>query len=171
MRSRDFRWLIPVLCILALRAFLFTPETTEQSTPAPATAIDKSLKLAEILADLKFPADSRGYILAYHSQVDDRPLCMDAILLAVKTRSGWSLCDAFRHPKDGPIWRLSVIDDAPQTPQMNFNHRPTLVDVRTFLRASWWKFESEGGFRTLRADIYEQAWLDSLGFSPPFKFR
>ncbi len=159
MRSRDFRWLILVLCVLALRASI------------PSVATDKSIDLEAILADLKFPADSKGYILAYHSQVDNRPFYFDQILLAVKTRSGWSLCDAYRHPKDAPTWALSIVHDAPQTPRLNFDHRPTLTDVRTFFKASWWKFEPENGFRTLRAEIYEQAWLDSLGFSPPFKFR
>ena len=64
------------------------PNIAEETQAVPSAATDKSLDLTKILRDLKFPADSKGYILAFHSKVDDRPLHVDSILLAVKSKNG-----------------------------------------------------------------------------------
>jgi hypothetical protein len=130
-----------------------------------------------ICRDLEYEGVREAYLLAFEVEVDDRPLYVEAALIAVKLDGDiWRLSCVHRHPKekrkDSNAWRLSVIYDVDQSPSEDYNHRPTEAEVDAFLKHAWWKFaaDADGGFRLLQGKVFAETWENVLGYKPKHVF-
>jgi hypothetical protein len=164
---------------------------TRTATEAPPVQVDASgdrvpvdFLIDEMLADIEPDAATRGTvaarILTWMIDVDERPLVVDRVLLWVhyQPRSGtplWELIHLYRHPLPSETanrrWHVAMVADAPHVGRKGFAKAPTGSDLDRFLEATWWKFEPDGGFHKLDAQICEHAWKSVIGSPPNHRYR
>ena len=109
----------------------------------------------------------QAHVLAWQSMKDDRPLYFEECIAVIERQKGWVLIRLFRHPKEKGGWELAMVNDAPQTPFVQYARKPTKEDLLSFLKSSWWSFEPSGTFHIIRSGICE-AELKSLFGSVTF---
>ena len=106
--------------------------------------------LADMLRALPFALEARAVgVLRWRIQQDDRPLRIEAAILAVQGESAWDLANLYRHPAYENEWRLSQVHDAPHVPFRGYGHPPTEAEIETFLSDSWWTRNDGDRFSTL----------------------
>ncbi|MBN9414841.1 MAG: hypothetical protein J0I12_05340 [Candidatus Eremiobacteraeota bacterium] len=118
----------------------------------------------ETARDLQLQDVQAVYLLAFRAEEDRRPLYVESVLLVAQTSDGWLLGHGYRHRRGN--WQWSAVFDADQIPRRDYPQRPSKAEVSQFLQDTWWKSKPTKGFRLLRYELPEQAWLDGLGFPP-----
>ena len=130
---------------------------------------------AEILArDVRQDLDSTGlthiHVLAFHEQVDSRPVRVEFVLVLTQMKRGrWELWLMARNPRvEGKRvrWTQYTITDSLQRGWKSFRHRPNAAEVGEFLKQSRWSSLAEPPFRTVRHEVFPEKWKEVLGFDP-----
>ena len=142
----------------------------------PSEATDEGFPSArEIAQDIGYQDIDKAYLLAFKSEIDERPLFIESAIIAVRLKLGdWRLAHVYRHPKDlnagATCWHLSVVYDAPVNPEREFRHRPSKGEAEQFLRDAWWEFTASEHFHLLRARIFSDTWEKTLRDRPNHQF-
>jgi hypothetical protein len=166
------------VCTFLFLAFHDSQDVRSRAADAdlPSEAGDEGFPTARSIAeDIGYQGIDKAYLLAFKSEIDERPLFVESALIAVKLKPGnWWLAHVYRHPRDSHVgalrWNLSAVRDAPFTPEMEFRHQPSKYEVETFLRDTWWEFSPSDHFRLLRARVFSDTWEKVLGYRPNHQF-
>lgn len=128
----------------------------------------------EIVRDLHPDGLRQAHVLAFKSQVDDRPLRVESALVAVELGRGrWELWHVARNPgadAKRSVWSPYSITDSTQRGWKSFDHRPTEKEVDAFLGLSCWTFGAEPPFRLVGGEVFKAGWKAALGFEPGHSF-
>jgi len=139
-------------------------------------AADEGFPSARSIAqDLGYRDLDEAYLLAFVSEIDDRPLFVELALVAVKMKMGtWRLAHVGRNPretyKEARRWRLRYIYDAHLSPSRDFGQRPSKDEVERFLHDSRWKFSAFPEFRIVRGRVFCETWERALGYRTNHQF-
>jgi hypothetical protein len=122
-----------------------------------------------IASDLGWQGAKHSHLLALLKKVDARPLYVDEALLAIEfPKERWRMVHAARQPNADAErdrrWSIWIVTDSAVKGSQKFKHRPTKPEVERFLRTSDWRFEASGGFRTIKCDVFSNAWKEAFGF-------
>lgn len=146
-----------LLALVGFIAFIAVYRRQGQA-PLPVSQEGGVPEVHSIIADLGLTDISRGFLLAFSTQIHrEGGLYVELALLATQSEPNWALWYVYRHPRQGrEKWTLSAVHGAPQSPHRTFDQRPGPAQVKKFIRDSWWKFGPiRPDFRLLRGDIYE----------------
>jgi hypothetical protein len=122
-----------------------------------------------ILDDLKYQNVKNAYLLAFKSEVDNRPWnAVDALLAIEFTTNRWQLLHAFL---DGHTrtWQEMYLIDASCAGRRNYANRPPKAEVDAFLEDSRWSFQTDAGWRLVFGEVYSNAWKKALGYMPGYE--
>jgi hypothetical protein len=121
--------------------------------------------------DGEIPTEAR--ILTWQILEDDRPLYIESCITWFRFKKGgkdqWRLSHLYRHPKNKSLpirWNISMVYDAPQIPQQDFDHPPTESEVDRFLLDTWWAFHPDKGWKLIDSEVCSTAWVASIGSKP-----
>ncbi len=156
------------------------PATTTTSPPA---ASDAPLTHSTVETACNIPSDwpvgdalagaDETAVLAWRQRVDERPLYVDDSLVWQKrTVSGkpmWTLAHVYRHPKEENKFRLSVVFDAPVSPEKNYDHAPNGKDLESFLKHASWSWSPET-FKMTAGGVCTATWTRLIGEAPKNDF-
>lgn len=128
-----------------------------------------------ILPDLGIKCMMKPYLLAFKSQVDDRPLHVENALLAVQCSTDkWCLVTAHRHPKEKNEkfhhWNIDAQSDSSIIGIEYYNYQPTKSDIEEFLKEREWEFRAHPDFRLVRGEVYSKVWQQVFDYKPNYKF-
>ncbi|MGI9569717.1 MAG: hypothetical protein ACR2PH_08270 [Desulfobulbia bacterium] len=118
------------------------------------------------------------HVLSWNTQIDNRPLKIDNLLLWTKwrTESGeqeWAIVSAFRWPENWYYrkWSLPTISHSAYQPFAEFNHKPTETDVlRFFNEHKKYHNDSPTNFKLIDGGIRHNTWQCLFGTAPSEKF-
>jgi hypothetical protein len=133
------------------------------------------LTAESIVHEVGFRSVKTPYLLAFKSEVDNRPLYLESALLAIECATNeWYLVHVYRQPKEQVEhfhhWKVSAVTDVPYTGQRYYDHRPSEGDVDNFLHDTWWKFRARPDFRLIRGEVYSETWQSAFGYRPTHEF-
>ena len=130
----------------------------------------------EMLArDVRQDMDPAGlihlHVLAFHDQVDSRPVRTQCVLVLTQMKRGyWELWLMARNPRsDGKPakWTQYTITDSTQRGWKSFKNRPNASEITIFLKESGWTWAlATPTFRTINHKIFRKQWKCILGFEP-----
>ncbi|MEO8796971.1 MAG: hypothetical protein ABI551_03725 [Polyangiaceae bacterium] len=160
-----------------------TVDIPAATTTSPPTASDALLPPSRVDAACNVPSDwpvgealaaaDETAVLAWRQRVDERPLYVDdALVWQKRTVSGkpmWTLAHVYRHPKDENRFRLSVVFDAPVSPEENYDHAPNGKDVEAFLKHASWSWDPET-FKMTAGSVCTATWTHLIGEAPKHEF-
>lgn len=128
----------------------------------------------EIFGDRHFAGVRNVHILAFKSQVDDRPWWVDHALVVVEmSRGRWELWHLARNPRSNgkrSPWTESHVTDSTQRGSRSYDHRPTAADLKEFVSLSYWSFAADPPFRLIRGTVDDALCRAVLGFESGYRF-
>ncbi|MBT5304631.1 MAG: hypothetical protein HOI47_10155 [Candidatus Scalindua sp.] len=98
-------------------------------------------------------------ILKWKVEEDERPfyneksLYIESALVVAKFKGKWALVHIYRHPKLANKWTLSVVFYAPHKSLELFDNLPSLKDLKTFEKDTWWTDKSGDRFKLIKSGI------------------
>ena len=98
-------------------------------------------------------------ILKWKVEEDERPfyneksLYIESALVVAKFKGKWALVHIYRHPKLANKWTLSVVFYAPYKSLELFDNLPSLKDLKTFEKDTWWTDKSGDRFKLIKSGI------------------
>ena len=131
-----------------------------------------TVSVAGMLKDLGYSNVKSSNLLAFISREDQRPWYVDDALLLLEFPKGrWTLVHCVRnprYPKGHPLagrvdkWGHHDVCDAPWAGNQHFNHRPTRVEIESFLKKTDWPTRDDKFWRITRQIVNEAAWPKKL---------
>ena len=119
--------------------------------------LDTAIVEKEISWDKK--AFTQIGILKWKVEEDERPfyneksLYIESALVVAKFKGKWALVHIYRHPKLANKWTLSVVFYAPHKSLELFDNLPSLKDLKTFEKDTWWTDKSGDRFKLIKSGI------------------
>ena len=122
---------------------------------------------AEFAAALGYQQASRSHLLGFRAEVDDRPLYVEAALVAFELpNSTWRMAHVFRRP-DEDLWKHWEVADGIDAPGvLDLDHRPTRKETEQFLRETRWHSGPDQWYRLVRSDEFHETWREVFGYVP-----
>jgi hypothetical protein len=122
----------------------------------------------DVTQDLGYNDVTRGYVLAFLAEIDDRPLYVESALVVLELRNHkWRMVHVFRHSKqEQEHWQIMFVFDAYCAGSRDFDRPPTKAETEKFIRDSWWHSRPDHGFRLVRSDEFPAEWKTLFGYVP-----
>lgn len=144
------------------------PASPSTATAETACDVPRDWPVGEALA-----AADETAVLAWRQRVDDRPLYVDDSLVwqerTVNGKPTWTLAHVYRHPKEENKFRLSVVFDAPVSPEQTYDHAPNGKDLESFLKHASWSWDPET-FTMTAGRVCTTTWTRLIGEAPKHDF-